>query len=309
MSRIRALEFGWIAGFVLVLATSCGQDRSSDDPFEVRADTEDGSQQADTGVESDTGSADTGSEDLDADGETDRDGDGDVEVIRRVVERDLFGELPVDNHFLDPGFRGATSWIPFEIQNGNPAGYSEAYREVYAQTPKSAPVFRIPAAGSSTSIRVAGRVMLRQQPFEISVWLGRSDEFDGTIDVTVVGVEADDPSTLNRVNVPGDESEQREMGGIQWREFSTEVTGFFGPGYLLVEGTVGEALYVHAPVATEAESMTTGLTQFATPEIEQATDLDRASVRVAREWSRLHRPDPKEFLTGPSLDYLPPEFR
>jgi len=273
-------------------AASCN-DRSSGEKSDVPVvepeDTSEPETGPDTGVETGDAEPDTG-----------------PEVIRRVVERDLFGEIPAENYIIDPLFRGRRSWVPVELRGGQPADYLEAYREARVETPMSTPVLHIPGQRESTPVRTLGKVILRQAPMEFSIWIGRPDEFEESAEISVLGVTSDDLTQMTTVQLTADLSSQRELGDLEWTRYSETVTGFFGQGYLQVEAEVDAPLYIHAPVAVAAESGPGALRAGTEVDSRPARRLDRLSVEAAREWERKHRPDPRETLVGPPKHLFEP---
>lgn len=284
----------WMVAAMLLVAgaASCsdrGREEERDVPVVEPPDTAGSETGPDTGVDTGETEDDTG-----------------PDVIRRVVDRELFGDMPPENLVLDPLFRGRRSWIPLELSGGQPSDYMEAYREAHARTPMSAPVLRVPGEGVSASVRILGGVVLRQAPTEVSIWIGRPDEFDESAEVAVLGVTSSDATQMTTVELSVDSSAQREVGGLKWTRYSETVTGFFGRGYLRVEAEVDAPLYLHAPVAVTTEANPGALRAGTEVDSRPASRLDRLSVQFAREWERRHRPDPRDVMFGPPRHLFEP---
>lgn len=299
MSLSRNLERVAICLVVAVSLAACGEDESEEEEqIEITPDAAD----------RDVGEVDAGPTGDDVGPEPDTADAGDVsedtgEVVRRVVDRELFGDMPVENYVLDPSFRSVRNWLSYEIEGQQPSGFSRTDREVYAETPMDAAVLQVPATDGGAELQVIGTLMFRPEPMEVSIWIGGDEGDDTSASVRVAGVQSEQPAEVKSVELEEDASTTRVIGDLEWTQYSASVTGLFGSGYMLINASGDNALYFHGPVATKQGESVNALRMPPSP-LEPASTLDLNSIRRARQWQRNHRPDPKDQMFRPTPEPL-----
>ncbi len=247
----------WI-GLLALLASACSSSSQADGD----ADT-DGSPDADGDADAD------GDGDGDADGDSDGDGDADADIeedadgpepLRRLVERRLFGEMPLSNGFYDPGF-SQLDGIGWSAVGRDHWDTGEMTRVFMAETPMGQPALLVPFDGNPSGLTVTGAAKGAAGPAEVSVWIGR---VSGTDDPALAEITASLMGLFpggrrdEAVNLEADESGPTlTLDGIRWRRFVAHLPeGPIGWAHLSVtDGTDGD-FYLSSPILVplDAES-------------------------------------------------------
>jgi hypothetical protein len=299
MSLSRNFERIAVCLVAVASLAACGEDESEEqEQIEITTDAADRDvDEVDAGsTGDDVGSAPDTSDAGDASADT-------GEVVREIVDRGLFGEMPVDNYVLDPSFRSVRNWLSYELEGQQPSGFVRTDREVYPETPMDAAVMQVPATDGGAQLQVIGTLMFRPAPMEVSIWVGGDEGDDRSADIRVAGVQSDQPAEVKTVQLEAEPSTTQVVGDLQWTQYSASVTGLFGSGYMLISASGDNTLYFHAPVATKEGESVNALRLPPSP-LEPASTLDLNSIRRARQWQRNHRPDPKDQMFRPTPEPL-----
>ncbi len=292
MDLARRLGLFAVSVSVALALSACADDTGeTDDPIEVDLDA--GSSDVERG---DAGGVDDASL-------ADADGSETGEVVRRIVEREMFGEMPVDNYVLDPSFQSYRTWLAYEVEGQQTTGFLHTSRQVYPETPMNSAVLHVSASEGGADLQVIGSVLFRPEPLDISVWIGRPADSDARVEVRLSGVRDDEPSELKSARLESVASSERTIGDVRWTRHQVTVSGLFGPGYMFVRGGGDEEMYIHGAVVASQQDAPTAL-RLPPVELQPASRYERDLVERVREWQRRQRPDPKNQLFRPSVDPL-----
>lgn len=174
-----------------------------------------------------------------------------VEPLREVVERRLFGTMEIENRVKDPRFdtvNTAYTWYAtYGAQSYQPR---TIYRKVFAQTPEQAPAMHVPKDDGGQT-RVYGEVALQAVPTHYSIWIGRAGiSLTGNNAepvVSVYGVNTRNPRNFNGIELEKDEDSGINIDGVFWTRYDAFSSDLAGYGYLVVDAPSSRALYLHAP--------------------------------------------------------------
>jgi len=170
--------------------------------------------------------------------------------LRKLVQKPLFGQMPLDNRVSHPEFTiiDGLSWFPWcEKCHDLPV------RMFLPSTPLGQPAARLPTLGQEEPFHLIGMVKGMDGPLEVSVWLGRkmvdskTPDFSDT-EAAFVGVFpekgygevflAEDGSTKPRV-----------LDGIHWMRTAVWLKEPpVGWANLIVTDSLGHGLYVTSPI-------------------------------------------------------------
>jgi len=211
--------------------------------------------------------------------------------LRALVDKKLFGEMPLDNGFFDPQFStiGDHAWLCLRSDFSN---YAEATR-VFQETPTGQPAMFINRGTTALADVVLGLAFGGPGPHEASVWLGSSTEsgFANRADATIslIGLFGNGTGGVERtVQLQEDPtSAPLFLGGVLWRRYIVPLDdGPYGMAYLFVQvgGTVDAYLTGPTLVATPSTALAARLR----PEVayRPINDLERRAIGMA---SRIRR--------------------
>ncbi len=202
-------------------------------------------------------------------------------ALRRLVSRRLFGQMPVDNRFVDPTFTqvGYTGWVPLDYDT-----YEYATTFAYHhRTPTDAPglvLRRQPGASYGT---LMGTAKSASGPVQVSLWVGVPRGSDSTApQVRLLGIWPDGGSS---VDLEADEDTATQtLGDVVWTFWKADLDeGAIGWVTLRIKHRDTPPLYLNGPQLIRAT----------------------ASVKSRRRW----RPAPRTPLTREEWVNLSAYFR
>lgn len=177
---------------------------------------------------------------------------------RVLVERRLFGDMPLDNRVLDPNLT-LTGYGWFVL---NPAGTAQipALRQAFAHTPTGQGVLAVEKGrATSAGVVVAGLARGGRGPLEVSVWVGRpkGPQADEPPAVSIAGY---DPASAADVatDLAVDAEASAILDGTVWRRYAVRLEGgLAGWTLLTVEDHAAAKLLLTGPAVVRGETLTT----------------------------------------------------
>lgn len=181
-------------------------------------------------------------------------GDGGT-ALRSLVARRLFGDMPLDNRFHDPGFTmlDGTGWMPIDYAN---EVINQVARAHLARTPTDQPALHLWAPPEAPVATVFGEAKGASGPMVVSIWLGRPDGQDPTVDseAALFGLFLDGTPSAVDLALDSDPAPVT-LDGRAWHRLSVQLTdGPVGFCYLSVSNRGDHPLYLTAPVLTAVDA-------------------------------------------------------
>jgi len=186
-------------------------------------------------------------------------------VLRTVGTRQLFGDMPLFNHVLDPEFGSLTDGLHSRHWFGRDFLDDTVYpffRVVLPRTPTGQPVLfvdRPNRPGVEGRYRLFSDIMLRPQRMRLSVWIGRGrlDNPNALSNVTMLGYTLfggeDRDGGVAAFELTFVPDSEVVLDGITWRRYEGSAGGFLGYGSIVIDDTVNTPLYVQAPTLIEVQ--------------------------------------------------------
>jgi len=176
-------------------------------------------------------------------------------ALRSLVDHKLFGDMPLDNRFHDPGFSmlDATTWMPIDYAE---EVLNQISRVHLAQTPGGMPALRLWAPVAAPVATVTGEAKGAVGPTVVSLWLGRPDGQDPAVDseATLMGLFLD--GTPSAVDLVLDtDPAPVTLGALRWQRLSAQLSdGPVGFCYLRVQNRGTHPLYLSSPTLTPVDT-------------------------------------------------------
>jgi hypothetical protein len=155
-------------------------------------------------------------------GERDAAASPDDGAVRRLVDRGLFGEMPIENHVMDPEFDLATdNWYALAAGGQSLATIHKRYE---TETPTGQATLLVPKGGANVGqVFVSGTAESSGGPMTASIWIARrSGEWTSSVTVSLltvnpagaaVGIDlAIDPMTP-----------EKAIGDLVWKRYTAMV--------------------------------------------------------------------------------------
>lgn len=287
-----------IGAFILLLDVGCG----GDDPpttdagvdAEVETDSDRAPDGADDGDLGDTDPPDADEASADGDADADADSDADEETappLRRLVDRSLLGEMPLDNRVYDPGF-SLLNGVGWSVMGSSFWDYGQVVRLFLPASPLGQPVILVPTDDNPRGLNITGSLKSMPGPVVVSVWLGRRiGDDDPDLDeagVSLLGLFADGTGDEAVDLSPDDATPPTELSGISWRRFSARPPdGPIGWANLIISDDARTDLYIAAPVFVASDTLSRGALlgggAVEAPMRRALSQNERAALRAARE--------------------------
>ncbi|RLB61336.1 MAG: hypothetical protein DRI90_11620 [Deltaproteobacteria bacterium] len=176
-------------------------------------------------------------------------------ALRSLVDRKLFGTMPLGNRFHDPGFTmlDGSGWMPidytYEVIN-------QIARAHLARTPGGQPALRLWPPPSHPEATVVGEAKGAAGPIVVSVWFGRADGQDPAIDsgATLIGLFLD--GTPSGVDIALDtDPAPITLDGMRWQRLSTQLDdGPVGFSYFRVVNRGDYPLVLTSPILVPVDA-------------------------------------------------------
>ncbi|MBW2455731.1 MAG: hypothetical protein JRI68_14535 [Deltaproteobacteria bacterium] len=189
-------------------------------------------------------------------GEPDAGAGGDAgAALRSLVDRKLFGDMPLDNRFHDPTFTmlDGTGWMPIDYANEVINQISRAH---LARTPGDQPALRLGPPPSAPVATVVGEAKGAKGPTVVSLWLGRPDGQDPAADseAALIGLFMDGTPSAVDLALDSDPAPVT-LDGRRWHRLSAQLAdGPVGFCYLRVSNRGDHPLYLTAPVLVAVDA-------------------------------------------------------
>jgi hypothetical protein len=220
-------------------------------------------------------------------------GEGEGEAVRQIVQRDLFGTLPVENRFIDPLFTlSGNGWFAVS------ANFQE-YASVYlrpVQTPTQTRALEI--AGSSenpSGTALIGSYKSSRARQTVAVWVGRDASLPALDDVTasIIGLFVDGGE--QSVDLTPDTASEQRIGDTIWTQLSATLEeGPIGWGTFYLESQADDAILVAGALAVDAApSGSNALVRVARTRALDTQETIALQVLKDRMRDRLQQPAPR----------------
>jgi hypothetical protein len=169
--------------------------------------------------------------------------------LRSLVARKLFGTMPLDNRFHDPGFTmiNGTGWMPYDYDYDT---MNQVARAHLARTPGNQPALRLWAPTPHPEASVVGEAKGAAGPVVVSIWLGRTAGQNPTdkSGASLLGLFLDDtPGAIDLA--PDTQPAPVTLDGLSWQRLSVQCTdGPVAVTYLRVVNSAEHPLYLTSPI-------------------------------------------------------------